>query len=96
MEHPVKNEGAAPEDKSGTAQSNFDSADLTTTDSAREVLIDFALKIEQERVRIALELAKRFGSSPLGAIGFRPAVRDLRLLGQEVGRLAFSQQREGK
>ena len=84
------NEARRPTDQVSTAHNIFDSADLTTTDSTREVLIDFALKIEQERVRLVVELAKRFGSSPLGAVGFRAAVRDLRLLAAEIGRIAFS------
>ena len=95
MEHPVKNESAAPEDQSGTAQGNFDSPDNTTTDLSREALIVLAVRIEQDRRIAALRLAELYNRSPEAAITSRLVLRDLRLLGQGVGRLAFSQQRGG-
>ena len=55
----------------------------------REALIDLASKIERDRRQRALDLAVIYDSSPAAAISCRFDLRDLRLLGQEVGRLAF-------
>lgn len=67
-----------------------DDADLTTTDSAREVLIDFAISIDRERRRLAGQLAARFHDCPVAATPFRHQLYDLRMLGREIGRVAFS------
>ena len=49
---------------------------------------NFSLSIESYRRQRALELAKLYAISPAAAIAGRYDLRDLRLLGLEVGRLA--------
>ena len=60
-----------------------------STDNVREAQIAFALSIEAERRRLVSELAERFVASPAAATAFRHQLRDLRLLGREVGGVAF-------
>lgn len=81
----------APVDQTEAAvnEAGTGTAENTTTDHIREALVDFAVKIEHERLNRACALAQRFGSSPADAVGFRHDLRNLRLLGQEIGRLAF-------
>ena len=50
---------------------------------------NFSLSIESYRRQRALELAKLYAISPAAAIAGRYDLRDLRLLGLEVGRLAW-------
>ena len=76
--------------------SKRDTGEHTTTPTETETLINLACKIEQDRRATALKLAETYERSPEAAIGCRLVLRDLRLLGLEIGRLAFSQTREGK
>jgi len=80
----------------GVEFSKRDTGEHTTTDTARETLISLACRIEQDRRATALKLAETYAHSPEAAVGCRLVLRDLRLLGQEIGRLAFSQMGEGK
>ena len=59
-------------------------------DAEREALIELSHKIERDRLQRALALAELYDRSPTVAISCRLDLRDLRLLGQEVGRLAFA------
>ena len=85
---PLRGQGAA------AIQNSIDASENTAEQPANQVLIDFALSIERERRALAEELARNFVSNPIAAVGQRLALRDLRLLGQEVGRLAFSSKGE--
>ena len=80
-----------PIDKTGAAvlSDGVDTSDNTAKESSREVLIELAHKIERDRRQRALALAEIYDRSPSAAISCRFDLRDLRLLGQEVGRLAF-------
>ncbi len=81
----------APCGKQGAAvsQSSVVADEDTANNSERQVLIDFSLSIESYRRQRALELAKLYEKSPASAIAGRYDLRDLRLLGLEVGRLAW-------
>ncbi len=82
----------APCGKQGAAvfQASVDAANDTAKASDREALIELAHKIERDRRQRALALASLYDRSPAAAISCRFDLRDLRLLGQEIGRLAFS------
>ena len=71
---------------------SFDKQDAdedTTTSTEREALVALAVQIEHDRRAAALELARTYARSPEAAVASRLALRDLRLLAMEVGRLAF-------
>ena len=87
---------AGTDNDRGVDFSKRNTGERTTTDHAREALINLACRIEQDRRATALKLAETYERSPEAAIGCRLVLRDLRLLGLEIGRLAFSQTREGQ
>lgn len=82
---PLREQGASPVSSKACATA----AEVTIKDPVREALVNFSRRIESERVLLAFSLAERFESTPSAAVGFQPALRDLRLFGREIARLAF-------
>jgi hypothetical protein len=66
-----------------------DSADNTQSTTINQDLIAFRLTIEQDRRTLAKELALVYAVDPAAAVSCRHVLRDLRLLGAEIGRLAW-------
>lgn len=71
-------------------QASVDAAEDTAPASERQALIDLSFLIERDRRIAALHVAKLYQHSPTAAVAARVFLRDLRLLGREIGRLAFA------
>ncbi len=91
IETPEKDVGAAPQFGQGaTPDTSINREHTTTPETEREILVDLTARIEKDRRAIAVSLAEIYGQSPEASISCHLTLRDLRLLGQEVGRLAYA------
>ncbi len=79
--------------EAAVSQSSVVADQDTANNTDRQALIEFSLTIDRCRRHTALELAKLYAIAPAAAIAGRYDLRDLRLLGQEVGRLAYGWQK---